>query len=214
MLVHLLAPDRDAPGASRPMIWSYPKYRVFRDHQQAFESTVGVHAWNWNLTGAGAPEQVAGELVDGTYSPLLGVAPQLGRPFSTEETRGARFARWWCSVTASGSDRFGGDPAVLGRTIGLNGDAATRSSACCPQGSAGSPGRAELFVPVTTQSAADLEEKWNHSYLVVARRKADVSVEQAQRRPRTLGGGREPRDRRAAVGPERRPRAGARRPFR
>ena len=36
MLVHLLSPARDA-GEPRPMIWSYPKYQVFRDHQRAFD---------------------------------------------------------------------------------------------------------------------------------------------------------------------------------
>ncbi len=39
MVVHLLAPDRDAPGTYRPMIWSYPKYQVLREQQQIFDST-------------------------------------------------------------------------------------------------------------------------------------------------------------------------------
>jgi hypothetical protein len=33
MIVHLLAPDREAAGVFRPNIWSYPKYQVFRDNQ-------------------------------------------------------------------------------------------------------------------------------------------------------------------------------------
>ena len=41
-------------------------------------------------------------------------------------------------------------------------------------------------MPVTTLPAADLEEKWNHSYLVVARRKAGP-VDQAQAMPRAGG---------------------------
>ena len=81
MLVHLLAPDRDAPGVPRQMIWSYPKYQVFRDHQEAFAATSTFTAWQWNLTGTGAPEQIGGELVDGAYLPLLGVSPLLGRSF-------------------------------------------------------------------------------------------------------------------------------------
>ncbi len=39
MLVHLISPGRD-DGGPRPNIWSWPKYRVFRDHQRAFD----VHA--------------------------------------------------------------------------------------------------------------------------------------------------------------------------
>src|SRR5262245_63965798 len=121
MLVHLLAPDREAPGVSRPMIWSYPKYRVFRDHQQVFESSSTFTGWTWNLTGAGAPEQVTGEMVDGTYLPLLGVAPALGRSFSFEETQAAGSAKLAVIGHGFWMNRLGSDPAVLGRTIGLSG---------------------------------------------------------------------------------------------
>ncbi len=37
MMVHLLRPDRDGgPGVFREMVWSYPKYEIFRDEQQVF----------------------------------------------------------------------------------------------------------------------------------------------------------------------------------
>ena len=39
MLVHMLAPDRERPGSSGRIIWSYPKYRLLSRQQQAFEST-------------------------------------------------------------------------------------------------------------------------------------------------------------------------------
>jgi putative ABC transport system permease protein len=187
MLVHLLTPDREAPGVPRQMIWSYPKYRVFRDHQQVFDSSSTFTGWTWNLTGAGAPEQVAGELVDGTYLPLLGIAPRLGRSFSLEETQAAGSPKLAVIGHGFWVDRLGSDPAVLGRSIGLNGQPYTIIGVL-PEGFRGLTGQAELFVPVTTQAAADLDEKWNHSYWVVARRKADITVEQAEAAARTLGG--------------------------
>jgi putative ABC transport system permease protein len=187
MLVHLLAPDREAPGVSRQMIWSYPKYRVFRDHQAVFESSSTFTGWTWNLTGAGAPEQVAGEMVDGAYLPLLGVAPQLGRSFSLEETRDAGSPRLAVIGHVFWVNRLGSDPAVLGRSIGLNGQPYTIIGVL-PEGFRGLTGQAELFVPVTTQAAEDLDEKWNHSYWVVARRKAGVTAEQAESAARILGG--------------------------
>ena len=64
MMVHLLMPDREAPGTSSQMIWSYPKYQVFRENQRGFESTAAFSWWNWNLTGSGSPERVIGELVE------------------------------------------------------------------------------------------------------------------------------------------------------
>jgi putative ABC transport system permease protein len=187
MLVHLLAPDREAPGVSSPMIWSYPKYRVFRDHQQVFESSSTFTGWTWNLTGAGAPEQVTGELVDGTYLPLLGVSPRLGRSFSSEDTQAAGSPKLAVIGHGFWVNRLGSDRGVLGRSIGLNGAPYTIIGVL-PEGFRGLTGQAELFVPVTTQPAADLEEKWNHTYWVVARRQADVTVEQAEAAARVLGG--------------------------
>ena len=186
MLVHLLAPDREAPGTLRQVVWSYPKYRVFRDHQQVFDATATFTGASWNLTGAGTPEQVSGEQVDGEYLPLLGVAPQLGRWFSLEETRAAGSPP--LAVLAHGFwiDRFAGDAGVLGRSIVLNGQPHTVIGVL-PEGFRGLTGQAQIFVPVTTQAAADLEEKWNHSYLLVARRKATVSVGEARAASTALG---------------------------
>jgi putative ABC transport system permease protein len=186
MLVHLLSPDRDAPGAPRQMIWSYPKYQVFRDHQQAFAATSTFTAWQWNLTGAGTPEQIGGELVDGGYLPLLGVSPLVGRSFSLEETRAPSSPRLVVIGHRFWVDRLARDPAALGRSIGLNGVPYTIIG-ILPEGFHGLTGQSEVFVPVTTQAASDLEEKWNHSYFVVARRKPGVSIEQARDEAGRLG---------------------------
>ena len=187
MLVHLLAPDRDAPGTARPMIWSYPKYQVFRAHQRGFASTAAFYSWNWNLTGGGTPERVTGELVEGTYFSTLGLAPQLGRPFSADETAAPGSVPLVILGHGFWSARFGGDASVIGRTVGLNGTPHTVIGVM-PAGFRGLTGQSDLWVPITTQSAADLEEKWNHSYLVVARRKPDVSVDQARDEAAALGG--------------------------
>jgi putative ABC transport system permease protein len=186
MLVHLLAPDRDAPGTFGEVIWSYPKYQVFRDHQRAFATTAAFYPWNWNLTGAGVPERVTGELVDASYFSTLGVGPQIGRPFSADETRTPGSVALAILGHGFWTTRFGGDPSVIGRTVGLNGTSHTIVGVM-PPGFRGLTGQSDLWVPVTTQSAADLGEKWNHSYLVVARRKADVSVDQAQQEAVALG---------------------------
>jgi putative ABC transport system permease protein len=56
-----------------------------------------------------------------------------------------------------------------------------------PSGFTGLGGQAEVWVPITTLAGADLEEAWNHSYRVVARRKGDVSTDQAQAAVTVLG---------------------------
>ena len=75
---------------------------------------------------------------------------------------------------------------MLGRTVGLNGVAYTIVGVAQPR-FRGLTGEAEIWVPITTLSAGELGEAWNHSYQVVARRKADTSVEAAQAEVTVLG---------------------------
>jgi putative ABC transport system permease protein len=187
MMVHLLSPDREAPGVMGQIIWSYPKYQVFREHQRGFASTAALSWWNWNLTGSGSPERVIGELVESTYFDTLGLAPHLGRTFSADETRAPGSAPLAVLGHGFWVRRFGEDPAVLGRTVGLNGVAYTIVGVARP-GFRGLTGEAEIWVPITTLSAAELGEAWNHSYQVVARRKTDTSVDAARAEVTVLGG--------------------------
>lgn len=69
----------------------------------------------FNLTGGAGPLAVDGAWVDPAYFEALGVKPQLGRVFDVEDARrGERVA-----VISHGlwQRRFGGDSAVIGRTI-------------------------------------------------------------------------------------------------
>jgi putative ABC transport system permease protein len=177
MLVHLVGPRPGEP-APRQMIWSYPKYRVFRENQRTFVSTAAFSAWNWNLTGTNSPERLAGEMVEGSYFDVLGLEAPLGRGFSSAETRSAGSTPLVVLGHRIWTERFGAGTDVLGGSLGLNGIPHTIVGVM-PAGFRGLTGQADLWVPVTTLSAADLEEKWNHSYYVVARRKDDVAPAQA-----------------------------------
>jgi putative ABC transport system permease protein len=187
MIVHLLAPDREAPGVFNQTIWSYPKYRVFRDHQRPFESTALFQSRSWNLTGANAPERVAGEMVESSYFHVLGVPPQVGRTFSADETRAAGSAPLAVLGYGFWMRLFGGDPNVLGRTVGLNGVSYTIVGVL-PPGFRGLTGLADVWIPLMTTPASELEEPWSHSYTLVARRQPAVSTEQAQAAVTVLGG--------------------------
>jgi putative ABC transport system permease protein len=186
MLVHLRAPDLESPGIHRNMIWSYPKYQFLRQHQRTFESVGAFSSWTWNVTGSGSPERVIGEMVDATYFQTLGVGPQLGRPFTTEETRSAGSAPLAILADGFWRRRFGGRTDVIGGTIGLNG-IPHEIIGVVPAGFRGLTGQAEVWVPLTTQPAEALAEKWNHSYSVIGRVKPGVSLRQADAETRTLG---------------------------
>ena len=124
--------------------------------------------------------------MESTYFDTLGLTPHLGRTFSADETRAPGSAPLAVLGHGFWVRRFGENPAVLGRTVGLNGVAYTIVGVA-RRGFRGLTGEAELWVPITTLSAGDLGEAWNHSYQVVARRKADASVETVQAEAMAIG---------------------------
>jgi predicted permease len=185
MLVHLLGPGPGEPAPGQ-MIWSYPKYRVFHENQRTFAATAAFSAWNWNLTGSASPERLEGELVEGSYFDVLGLHPHLGRGFSADETRAAGSTPLVVLGHRIWTERFGASGDVLGRSVGLNG-VPHAVIGVMPAGFRGLTGQADVWVPLTTLPAGDLEEKWNHSYYVVARRNDGVTPAQAAADARVLG---------------------------
>jgi putative ABC transport system permease protein len=186
MLVHMLMPDRDAPGVFRQVFWSYPKYLRLRDGQRSFQSTALFTDREYNLTGSRSPARVSIELVEHTYFNLLGVAPQIGRTFTADETRAPGSEPLAVLGYGFWVSRFAGDASVVGRTVGLNGVPHTIVGVM-PRGFSGLSARAQVWTPITTIPASDLEEPFSHSYRTVARRAENVSIGEAQAEVRLLG---------------------------
>ena len=99
---------------------SYPIYQDFRDQNQVFSGMLSRSLEPLSVSFGGRNERAMGELVSGTYFPVLGVQPALGRLFTPEDDRtrnGAPFAvleyDYW-------KTRFAGDPTVIGRPILVN----------------------------------------------------------------------------------------------
>ena len=91
---------------------------------RSFTSIAALQSQSVNLTGVEQPSRVIGGFVSPEYFSVLGIPSLLGRTFvpAEDEPTGARvavlgFAFW--------QNRLGGDPAVLGRTLILNGEPTT-----------------------------------------------------------------------------------------
>ena len=100
---------------------SYPMYEDFRDHNQVFNGVFCRWETSMSIAAEGKTERVDGELVSGSYFPVLGVGPALGRLFNPDDDKtpgGAPYAvlsyRYWLS-------RFAGRPDVIGKKILVNG---------------------------------------------------------------------------------------------
>ena len=187
MMVHLLAPDRDGgPGVFREMVWSYPKYEVFRDEQQVFSEHALFTGNQWSVTGGGEPERIRGEVIGARYLTTLGVVPILGRDFTKEEDKAPGMDGIVMLGHAFWQRRFGGDPHVLGEVVRLSGIPYVVVGVL-PPGFRGLTGEAEAWVPLMASSAEELNQPWSHSYYAVARRKPGVSDEQARSVVTALG---------------------------
>ena len=101
--------------------FSVPRFQHYRDNQTVFSEMAADTGTGFILTGAGDPVQLNGSLVTANYFQLLGVRPILGRLFLPEEEKtdvALISEHFWRSRLAS-------DPAVLGRSLTLNGVATT-----------------------------------------------------------------------------------------
>ena len=128
-------------------------YRMFRDLEESQESFTGIAAhvqFGANLAYAGQTEDGQGMLVSGSYFPVLGIRPAVGRLFgpSDDQTIGGHFIAvlshdYW-------ENRLGSDPGVVGGTIVINGQSMTVIGVA-PAGFKGTTlgAQPDVFVPIT-----------------------------------------------------------------
>jgi predicted permease len=116
-----------------PNVWgrlSFPNYRDVRDGNTSFS---GLSAWLNTSAGISAtakesagpadrPELVWGELVTGNYFDVMGVKPALGRTFLPEEGQTEGDSPVVVIGHLLWKQRFNGDPAIVGKTVFMNGN--------------------------------------------------------------------------------------------
>jgi putative ABC transport system permease protein len=175
--------DRNQSGYMRgPM--SGPDLRDLRERSRSFDSIGGIWATSSiTLTSAGDPEQIRAAQVTTNFFDVLGVDAAIGRTFRAEDSaKGAEPAvlLGWDLFTR----RYGGDPALVGRTIQVNGTD-VRVIGVMPRGfqlllppDASVPDRLQAWAPFWP----DLENgpRRNLFLRVVARMKPGVTVTTAR----------------------------------
>jgi putative ABC transport system permease protein len=194
-LLPVKSPERlvvlDGPGAFSGRTYnsgtfSYPMYRDFRDRNTVFDGVLARFPAPLTLMANGQAERVRGELVTGNYFDVLGVRARIGRTFTADDDRtpgGHPIAmlshNYWMR-------RFGADPAVVNRTITINGLPMTIVGVT----TAGFNGivvgeNPDVMVPVAmkaqmTPTWDDLQSRRSRWLTVMGRLKDGVSPEQAE----------------------------------
>ncbi|HYM25476.1 MAG TPA: ABC transporter permease, partial [Vicinamibacterales bacterium] len=144
---------------------------------EQFNST-GSGAADSFLTGQGEPEGLKSLGVSGNLFRTLGAAPLLGRTFADDE---AYQGKDRVAVLSYGlwQSAFGGDPAIVGRTITLNGR--TFEVVGVMPRAFFFPGRdVQIWIPFGYPPSTFVQSRRPHWLGVVARRKPGVTLEQAQ----------------------------------
>ncbi|HEX9564547.1 MAG TPA: ABC transporter permease [Gemmatimonadaceae bacterium] len=176
MSVSLTMPAMDGLRARDDMVWSYAKYRVFRDAQSTFSDLSPYTPRRFTIT-SGDVELVEGEFVGARYLRTLGLATVQGRDFDPGIDAHAGAERQAIISHGLWRRRYSGDPGIVGRTMDLDRNPYVVVGVA-PAGFRGLTGQGEVFVPITTRPADDLSENQaqSHEFYLVARRKPDVSV--------------------------------------
>ncbi|HYV06904.1 MAG TPA: ABC transporter permease [Blastocatellia bacterium] len=165
---------------------AYPNYVDWKTRAQSFEAMAGFRSQTFNLTGVDKAARLQGRTVNWNFFQVLGVQPALGRTFVEQDDRVEAPAT---VVISHGlwQERFGGDPALIGKQVRLDGDMFTVLGVL--------PSDFELFrrvdvyVPIglllTPQFG--MLDRGNHFGLnVMARLKEGVALEHARLEMETL----------------------------
>jgi len=160
---------------------SIPKYHDWKERNQVF-SAIGGSVQNSDvMTGNGDPIRVSRVATTASFVDVFGVRPQIGRWYTEDEDRpgGPKVVvlahDFW-------TERFGRDPAVVGRTVTFNGEP-YEIIGVMP--ASFSHRRAKTFVPL--QRKLDPATRGSHFLVTYARLKPGVTVERAATEMRALG---------------------------
>jgi predicted permease len=98
---------------------SYPNFVDWRKMNRTFENIAAYRSDNANLTGAGEPEHLHGEMISAGFFEILGVKPLMGRTFTPDEDRLG--ANPTVMITEGlWKRKFGSAPDIIGKQLILN----------------------------------------------------------------------------------------------
>jgi Acidobacterial duplicated orphan permease len=176
-------------GSCRPCkdTFSYPAYLELRNSaRNAFTGIAARYQAPVDIAVNGSAQRAEAEIVSGNYFGVLGVNAVIGRTLAPEDATVKLGDPYVVLSYSYWRRRFGGNPAILNRSINLNGHSMTIIGVA-PKGFLGfdeaSP--SDVFVPMTMKPVVtttwDDMERRNSTWLrMFARLKQGVSVKVAE----------------------------------
>jgi predicted permease len=132
-------------------VFSYPMFRDLEKAKTALSGIAGHMPFAVSLSMPGqTPINADGVLVSGSYFPVLGIQPAIGRLFDRTDDQGVRVNNVTVLSYAFWENSLGADPAVLGKEITVNGQHLTIIGVA-PRAFDGTTlgARPDVFVPIS-----------------------------------------------------------------
>src|SRR5262252_3747836 len=172
---------------------SFPNYRELRDRNQSFAGLTGYRMAPMELETDRGPERIWGYLATGNYFDVLGVKPALGRFFNQKDDVNPGASPYAVLSYGAWQARFGGDPAIVGKTIRINRLPYTVFGVAPPSFHGTEilywP---EVWVPMMMQPRIEgrswLDERSTWNTFVIGRLKPNVSAAQAEANLNSVAG--------------------------
>jgi predicted permease len=192
-LVNLSAPG-PKPGSQScnqagdcEVVFSYPMFRDLEREQTVLTGLAAHRAFDVNLAFDNQTMTGEGMYVSGGYFPALGVRPALGRLIGPADDRGYGETPVVVLGHYFWTMYFDRSPAVLNRTITVNGQSMTVVGVA-PEGFDGTTvgNRPHVYTPISMRTALEagvtpavMDRRNNYWVYLFGRLKPDVSIEQA-----------------------------------
>jgi predicted permease len=190
-LVNLAAPG-PKPGSQScgqagdcEAVFSYLMFHDLERVQTPFTGIAAHVSFGANLSARGQTQNGDGMLVSGSYFPVLGLNPAIGRLLTPDDDRGPGASPVVVLSYAFWQSRFGADPAVLNQTLIVNGQTLTIVGVA-PKGFEGTTlgVKPQVYAPITMRGFSQLSKAFDNrrSYwaYLFARLKPGISIEQAR----------------------------------
>jgi putative ABC transport system permease protein len=161
-------------GERNPLV-TLANFRDWRDQSSVFEAMATYRGGEAPVSPGATAEYGRHANVDAEFFRVLAVTPAIGRTWTPEELVPGNDHPAVIISHGYWQSRFGGDPAVVGRTLRL-GNNPWHIVGVMPPGFQ-FPNRTDIWSPQTGRGPAS---RTSHSFLAVGRLKPGVSLEQAQ----------------------------------
>jgi predicted permease len=169
-------------------VFSYPMFRDVQKANDVFTDVAAHVLFGANLSYRNQTLSGQGVLVSGSYFPVLGLAPVLGRLLSPADDQTVGESLVAVLSHAYWTSRFDRNPGILNETIVVNGQHLTIVGVA-PEGFSGTTigARPQLFVPITLRGLMNpgfnqFHNRRSYWAYVFARLRPGVTIDEARAR--------------------------------